>query len=130
VAKGAAKERQAAAQTAPATQRLRAVAGFFSDSENGDSDRLIHERIRLGIMSALSVNRNMSFSELKEILKTTDGNLSRHARKLEDAGYVACRKRFAERVPKTMFSLTAKGKRAFERHLQHMEALIQATRGE
>jgi DNA-binding MarR family transcriptional regulator len=109
---------------------LRAVAGFFSEPASGDSDRLIHERIRLGIMSALSVNRSMSFSELKELLKTTDGNLSRHARKLEDAGYVSCTKRFSDRVPKTEFSLTSKGKRVFERHLAHMEALIQAARGD
>jgi DNA-binding MarR family transcriptional regulator len=128
VAKGAAKTKTAA-EAAPATQRLRAVAGYFSESEGGDSDRLIHERIRLGIMSALSVNRSMTFSELRELLKTTDGNLSRHARKLEDAGYVSCKKKFTERVPKTEYMLTAKGKRAFERHLEHMEALIQATRG-
>ena len=115
--------------SAPARQRLRAVAGFFADSDGGDEDRLIHERIRLGIMSALSVNRSMSFSELRDLLKTTDGNLSRHARKLEDAGYLSCTKRFSDRVPKTEFSLTAKGKQRFERHLEHMEALIKATRG-
>lgn len=79
-------------------------------------------------MSALSVNRRMSFAELKELLGTTDGNLSRHARRLEDAGFVNCKKAFAERVPRTHFSLTAKGKRAFEKHLEHMEALIEATR--
>jgi DNA-binding HxlR family transcriptional regulator len=129
VAKGATKQRPAA-DSRPATQRLRAVAGYFSDSESPDADRLIHERIRLGIMSALTVNRSMSFSELKDLLKTTDGNLSRHARKLEDAGYVACKKKFTERVPKTEYSLTTKGKRAFDRHLQHMEALIEATRGD
>lgn len=81
-------------------------------------------------MSALSVNRSMSFSELKDLLKTTDGNLSRHARKLEDAGYISCTKKFSDRVPKTEFSLTSKGKRVFERHLAHMEALIQAARGD
>lgn len=130
MAKGAAKAREGTSAASPKTQRLRAVAGFFADSESGDADRLIHERIRLGIMSALSVNSSMSFSELKELLKTTDGNLSRHARKLEDAGYVSCKKKFAERVPKTEYSLTARGKRAFDSHLRHMEALIQATRGE
>jgi len=127
----AAKRATAGTATAgpPKAQRLRAVAGYFSDPQAGDVDRLILERIRLGIMSALSVNRSMSFSELRELLQTTDGNLSRHARKLEDAGYVACRKKFSERVPRTEYRLTSKGKRVFERHLQHMEALIQATRG-
>lgn len=129
VAKKAADRHETQA-LAPARQRLKAVAGFVADSESADEDRLIHERIRLGIMSALSVNRSMSFSELRDLLKTTDGNLSRHARKLEDAGYVGCTKRFSGRVPKTEFSLTAKGKRRFERHLEHMEALIKATRGE
>jgi DNA-binding MarR family transcriptional regulator len=109
-----------------ATQRLRTVAGAVG----GDSAEahLLYDRLRLGIMSALSVNRRMSFAELKELLGTTDGNLSRHARRLEDAGFVNCKKAFAERVPRTHFSLTAKGKRAFEKHLEHMEALIEATR--
>ena len=93
-----------------------------------DLDRLIHERMRLGIMSALSVNRTMSFAELKELLATTDGNLSKHARRLEDAGLVSCKKAFAERVPRTQYSLTAKGKRAFAKHLEHMEALIRVAR--
>ena len=122
-------KRQDAAAEAPDAQRLRAVAGYFADREAGETDRLIYERVRLGIMSALSVNRSMTFAELKELLQTTDGNLSIHARKLEDAGYVACKKRFSARVPKTEFSLTAKGKRVFARHLEHMEALIQAAKG-
>jgi DNA-binding MarR family transcriptional regulator len=126
-AKTVAKRQQASA--APEAQRLRAVAGYFADREAGEADRLIYERVRLGIMCALSVNRSMSFAELKELLQTTDGNLSIHARKLEDAGYLACKKRFAARVPKTEFSLTAKGKRMFARHLEHMEALIQAAKG-
>ena len=121
-------KRQSAAQPEPETQRLRAVAGYFADPDAGETDRLIYERVRLGIMSALSVNASMSFAELKELLKTSDGNLSIHARKLEDAGYIACRKKFSARVPKTEYSLTAKGKRMFARHLEHMEALIQATR--
>lgn len=112
------------------TQRLRTVAGYFSDRESGDVGRLIYERIRLGIMSALSVNNSMSFNELRELLNTTDGNLSVHARKLEDAGYINCKKRFSERVPKTEYAMTAKGKQVFDRHLQHMEALIHAARGE
>jgi DNA-binding MarR family transcriptional regulator len=121
-------EASANAAATPTKQRLRTVAGVFADTDTGDDERLIHERIRLGIMSALSVNRKMSFSELKELLRTTDGNLSRHARKLEEAGYIACTKRFAERVPKTEYHITPKGKRRFERHLEHMEALIRATR--
>jgi DNA-binding HxlR family transcriptional regulator len=81
-------------------------------------------------MSALSVNQRLSFAELKDLLGTTDGNLSKHARRLEDAGLVSCRKAFAERVPRTHYSLTAKGKRIFSRHLEHMETLIAATRDE
>jgi DNA-binding MarR family transcriptional regulator len=131
VARKAPKPKQAETlgpEPTPTKQRLRAVAGVFADSESDDDDRLIHERIRLGIMSALSVNRTMSFTELKELLKTTDGNLSRHARKLEDAGYIGCKKKFTDRIPKTEYSITAKGKRRFDKHLEHMEALIRATR--
>jgi len=91
-------------------------------------DRLIHERMRLGIVSALAVSEALTFNELKKLLKTTDGNLSVHARKLEDAQYVACTKSFAGRVPKTEYRLTATGRRALERYLDHMEALIRATR--
>ncbi len=93
-----------------------------------DLDRLIHERIRLGIVSALAVNRHLSFNDLKKLLKTTDGNLSVHARKLEEAGYVTCEKYFEGRVPKTEYRLTASGRRALERYLDHMEAIIHATR--
>jgi DNA-binding transcriptional ArsR family regulator len=93
-----------------------------------DLDRLIHERIRLGIVSALAVNDHLSFNDLKKLLKTTDGNLSVHARKLEEAGYVTCEKYFEGRVPKTDFRLTLPGRRALERYLDHMEAIIQATR--
>lgn len=92
-------------------------------------DKLIHERIRLGIVSALAVNERLTFNELKELLQTTDGNVSVHARKLEDAGYVSCHKGFEGRVPRTEYKLTAAGKRALERYLAHMEALIKATRG-
>jgi len=109
--------------------RLRVVASYVADAEAKEFDRLIYEKIRLGIMSALSVNRSMTFGELKELLNTTDGNLSVHSRKLEDAGYVAVRKRFEGRVPKTEYSLTAEGKRVFSRYLKHMEALINAARG-
>lgn len=129
MAKDAAK-RNVVLTPAEATQRLRAVAGAVGGSESAESARLLYDRIRLGIMSALSVNRTMSFAELKELLETTDGNLSKHARRLEDAGLVSCRKAFAERVPRTQYSLTAKGKRAFAKHLEHMEVLIAATREE
>ena len=91
-------------------------------------DRLIHERLRLGILSALSVNQALTFSDLKKLLDTTDGNLSVHARKLEEAAYVACTKSFEGRVPRTEYRLTASGRRALERYLDHMEALIQAMR--
>ena len=93
-----------------------------------DLDRLIHERIRLGIVSALAVNRSLTFNELKALLKTTDGNLSVHARKLEEADYITCTKSFDGRLPKTEYRLAAAGRRALERYLNHMEALIRATR--
>ena len=91
-------------------------------------DRLIHERVRLGIVSALAVNRSLTFNELKAMLKTTDGNLSVHARKLEEADYIVCTKSFDGRLPKTEYRLTASGRKALERYLNHMEALIRATR--
>jgi DNA-binding HxlR family transcriptional regulator len=91
-------------------------------------DRLIHERIRLGIVSALAVSEALSFSDLKAALQTTDGNLSVHARKLEEAGYISCRKYFDGRVPRTEYRLTPEGRAALERYLDHMEALIRATR--
>jgi DNA-binding MarR family transcriptional regulator len=91
-------------------------------------DRLIHERMRLGILSALAVNERMSFGDLKSLLRTTDGNLSVHARKLEEAEYVLCEKSFEGRVPKTEYAITATGRRALERYLDHMESLIRAAR--
>jgi DNA-binding transcriptional ArsR family regulator len=91
-------------------------------------DRLIHERTRLAIVSALAVNKSLTFSELKQLLRATDGNLSVHARKLEDAGYVSCSKSFDGRMPKTEYALSAAGRRALEKYLSHMEALIHATR--
>jgi DNA-binding HxlR family transcriptional regulator len=91
-------------------------------------DRLIHERMRLGIVSSLAANRSLTFNELKKLLKTTDGNLSVHARKLEDASYIACTKTFQGRMPKTEYRLTEAGRRALEKYLNHMEALIQAMR--
>ena len=91
-------------------------------------DRLIHERLRLGIVSILAAHETLAFNELKQLLHTTDGNLSVHARKLEEAGYVTCTKQFVGRVPKTEYRLSAAGRRALERYLNHMEALIEATR--
>ena len=91
-------------------------------------DRLIHERMRLAIVSALAVNDTLSFNELKRLLETTDGNLSVHARKLEEADYIICTKTFEGRVPRTEYRLSAAGRRALERYLEHMEALIRATR--
>ena len=93
-----------------------------------DLDRLIHERVRLGIVSALAVNRSLTFNELKAMLKTTDGNLSVHARKLEEADYIVCTKSFDGRLPKTEYRLAPAGRKALERYLNHMEALIRATR--
>ena len=91
-------------------------------------DRLIHERVRLAILSALAVNESLTFNDLKTLLKTSDGNLSVHARKLEDADYITCTKSFAGRVPKTEYRLSTSGRRALERYLDHMEALIRVTR--
>jgi len=91
-------------------------------------DRVIHERTRLAIISALAVNNSLTFSELKKLLGASDGNLSVHARKLEDAGYIACTKSFANRLPKTEYRLTSSGRHALEKYLNHMEALIRATR--
>jgi len=91
-------------------------------------DRLIHERLRLGIVSALAVNASLSFSDLKLILNTSDGNLSVHARKLEEAGYIVCEKSFEGRMPRTEYRLAAAGQQALQRYLEHMEALIQTTR--
>jgi DNA-binding MarR family transcriptional regulator len=92
-------------------------------------DRLIHERVRLGIVSALAANESLTFNDLKKLLKTTDGNLSVHARKLEEAEYISCTKSFEGRMPKTEYRLTAHGRQELERYLDHMEALIQAMRG-
>jgi DNA-binding HxlR family transcriptional regulator len=107
---------------------LEAIRNPAREIAPADLDRLIHERIRLGIVSALAVNRSLTFNELKALLKTTDGNLSVHARKLEEADYIVCTKSFDGRLPKTEYRLTAAGRRALERYLNHMEALIRATR--
>ncbi|PYU51161.1 MAG: transcriptional regulator [Acidobacteria bacterium] len=107
---------------------LEAIRNPAQEAVPADLDWLIHERIRLGIVSALAVNRSLTFNELKALLKTTDGNLSVHARKLEEADYIVCTKSFDGRLPKTEYRLTAAGRRALERYLNHMEALIRATR--
>jgi DNA-binding HxlR family transcriptional regulator len=112
---------------APAAAPLSGIAGAGQGAAL-ELDRLIHERMRLGIVSALAVNEHLSFNDLKKLLKTTDGNLSVHARKLEEAGYVTCEKYFEGRMPKTEYRLTAPGRQALERYLDHMEAIIQATR--
>ena len=104
-------------------ERLRGIHGGAPHSAH-DIDRLIHERLRLGIISALAVNDSLTFNELKHSVKTTDGNLSVHARKLEDAGYVSCSKSFDGRTPRTEYSLTLAGRRALEQYLNHMEALL------
>jgi DNA-binding MarR family transcriptional regulator len=108
--------------------RRSAAANVSAEASAIALEQLIHERTRLGIISALAVNETLRFIELKQLLGITDGNLSVHARKLEDAGYIACTKSFANRLPKTEFSLTPTGRRALERYLNHMEALIRATR--
>lgn len=106
----------------------RATPGGAAAATAPTLDQLIHERVRLGIVSALAVNDALAFPDLKRLLGATDGNLSVHARKLEDAGYVTCTKRFDGRVPRTEYQLTDTGRAALERYLDHMEALIRATR--
>jgi DNA-binding PadR family transcriptional regulator len=107
----------------PATRRAALPKGGVPDL-----DRLIHERVRLAIVSALAVNPSLTFQEMKRLLRTTDGNLSVHARKLEEAQYVTCVKTFEGRIPRSEYRLTASGRRALERYLGHMEALIKSTR--
>ena len=119
-----AQEKEATSAGAP----LRTVRGKAPAEGPLALDRLIHERLRLGIVSALAVNEALTFNELKKLLKTTDGNLSVHARKLEDAQYIVCSKYFEGRTPKTEYRLTPTGRRALERYLSHMEAIIRATR--
>jgi DNA-binding HxlR family transcriptional regulator len=124
---GRAESRPAAARHAPAGPQEPAA---FPDVPGGAPalDRLIHERLRLGIVSALAVNESLSFNDLKHLLGTTDGNLSVHARKLEEAAYVTCTKYFVGRQPKTEYRLTQAGREALQRYLDYMESLIRATR--
>ena len=131
--KRASEHAERRAGSASAAQ-LRPVDGVGADTESASDegalglDRLIHERMRLGIVSALAANESLTFNELKGLLQTTDGNLSVHARKLEEAAYISCTKSFEGRVPKTVYALTVPGRKAFERYLDHMEALIRAAR--
>jgi DNA-binding HxlR family transcriptional regulator len=105
-----------------------ALAARAGSAEDERFDRLIDGRVRLGIMSALAVNEQLSFNDLKALFAVTDGNLGAHARKLEDAGYISCRKTFEERRPRSEYRLTQTGRKALERYLQHIEAVILATR--
>ncbi|HEV2205469.1 MAG TPA: transcriptional regulator [Candidatus Acidoferrales bacterium] len=122
----AARSNAARAQRDEKTKRVTAPA--LPETPAANLDRVIHERTRLAIISALAVSDSLTFRELKQLLGASDGNLSVHARKLEDAGYIACAKSFANRLPKTEYRLTASGRRALEKYLDHMEALIRATR--
>jgi DNA-binding transcriptional ArsR family regulator len=109
----------------PQALRVEKAAGAVS----GELDKIIHERMRLGIISALAANERLSFSDLKKLINTTDGNICVHARKLEDAGYVVCEKSFKGRTPLTEYAITSEGRSALERYLDHMEALINAMKG-
>ena len=124
--------RQGALPTARGDARPTALAGVRGQHSQAadplELDRLIHERVRLGIVSALAVNGSLTFTDLKELLGATDGNLSAHARRLEDAGYVRCQKSFEGRMPRTEYELTKLGRRELQLYLNHMEAIIRATR--
>jgi DNA-binding MarR family transcriptional regulator len=124
------QHRRGAGRTEPAEKKpqLEPVRGKATDQGPLALDRLIHERLRLGIVSALAVNESLTFNDLKKLSRTTDGNLSVHARKLEEASYITCTKSFEGRVPRTRYAITPVGRRALERYLDHMEALIRLTR--
>lgn len=107
-------------------ERLRVARA--AETVSNDLDKVIHERMRLGMISALAANERLSFTDLKRLLDTTDGNISVHARKLEDAGYITCEKSFKGRMPLTEYAITSAGREALERYLDHMEALIEAMR--
>jgi DNA-binding MarR family transcriptional regulator len=116
------------AEPAEKKPQLAPVRGKATDQGPLALDRLIHERLRLGIVSALAVNESLTFNDLKKLNRTSDGNLSVHARKLEEANYITCTKSFEGRVPRTRYAITPIGRRALERYLDHMEALIRLTR--
>lgn len=117
-----ANENQSEETLKPSALRVEKAA----EKVSGELDKVIHERMRLGIISALAANETLSFTDLKNLLNTTDGNISVHARKLEEAGYLTCEKSFKNRVPLTEYRITAEGRKALERYLNHMEALINA----
>ena len=119
---------RASRKRAVADLRPRPVAQKLPAPAPASLDRLIHERSRLGIVSALAVNESLTFNELKRLLGTSDGNLSVHARKLEEAGYITCEKSFEDRMPRSEYRLTARGRRVLGKYLDHMEAIIKATR--
>jgi DNA-binding transcriptional ArsR family regulator len=121
-----AKENQSEEAKKPQTLKIAEAA----ETVLTELDKIIHERMRLGIISALAANKSLSFTDLKNLLKTTDGNISVHARKLEDAGYLTCEKSFNGRVPLTEYRITSEGKQALEKYLNHMEALISAMRNQ
>ncbi len=121
-------ERRTVSSTPPRASKLAAVPGSRQDADAVSFDRLVYERVRLGIMSALAVREELTFNELKQLFDVSDGNLSAHARKLEEAKYLTCTKAFEERRPKTIYRLTALGKNALNRYLDHVEAVIKATR--
>ena len=127
------RAKKAGAQSSPESlreqQQSRRNRPTDGPAAAAELDRLIHERVRLAIVSALAVNESLTFNDLKQLLNTTDGNLSVHARKLEEAQYVVCNKYFDGRTPKTEYRLTAAGRRALERYLGHMESVIRAARG-
>ncbi len=125
MAKSTAKHAAREGRTRPGIRTLR---GLRAAERAPELDNLIHERMRLGIVSALAANESLTFNELKELLKTTDGNLSVHARRLEEADYISCSKSFDGRVPRTEYCLTQTGQRALRRYLDHMEALIHSAR--
>ena len=124
----AARNRSEARGKSEIKSEVRNQKSEISKRSTLELDRLIHERLRLGIVSALAVNDRLTFNDLKALLQTTDGNLSVHARKLEDAQYISCEKTFDGRVPRTEYRLTAAGRRAFEKYLAHMEAILKAVR--
>jgi DNA-binding HxlR family transcriptional regulator len=116
------------AEGSKGSERLRGIKGDAARHGPLELDRIIHERMRLAIVSALAVNESLSFNELKRLIEITDGNLSVHARKLEEASYVICTKSFEGRLPRTQYRLSSLGRQALERYLDHMEALIHSTR--
>jgi len=125
-----ARQRLSGVKQEAAARRRMQPAHRQARTDLPEFDRLVHERIRLGIVSALAINASLSFNDLKRVLKTTDGNLSVHARKLEEAGYILCNKFFEARIPRTEYRLTAAGRRALEEYLRQMEELIRTTRAE